>query len=248
MDEPKLYKPSEFAKITGTSVKTLQKWDREGRLMAYRTPSGRRYYTEKHVVEFKRSIPEEARIKDLVALHMWLAPYPLKAIQEADVSGIERTGDHVARAVAKNRRASASTWFSLYGMVADRHVTMAPITIGTDTGSYDVVLFRIETPKADRELLASDESLMPDFVETDEDTYWFGKSKNAKISVKTSNILSRLFWAFDAPLAHFIWMEPGTITVCLDNVFREETAMATILEFDKYLTAHPDITAIISEL
>lgn len=38
---------SEFAKRAGVSVKTLQRWDREGRLKpAGRTPTNRRYYTE----------------------------------------------------------------------------------------------------------------------------------------------------------------------------------------------------------
>ena len=32
------YKPKEFAEMIGVSVKTLQKWDREGILKACRTP------------------------------------------------------------------------------------------------------------------------------------------------------------------------------------------------------------------
>lgn len=46
------YKPQDFSKILGVSVKTLQRWDREGRLKAYRTPSNRRYYTEEHLKVF----------------------------------------------------------------------------------------------------------------------------------------------------------------------------------------------------
>ena len=42
------YKPSEFAKLVGVSVKTLQRWDREGILKANRTLTNRRYYTYEH--------------------------------------------------------------------------------------------------------------------------------------------------------------------------------------------------------
>ncbi|MCM0708153.1 MerR family DNA-binding transcriptional regulator, partial [Faecalicatena sp. BF-R-105] len=39
------YKPKDFAELIGVSVKTLQRWDREGILEANRTPTDRRYYT-----------------------------------------------------------------------------------------------------------------------------------------------------------------------------------------------------------
>lgn len=42
-------KPGQAAKILGVSVKTLQRWDREGILTAMRTPTNRRYYTMSQV-------------------------------------------------------------------------------------------------------------------------------------------------------------------------------------------------------
>jgi putative resolvase len=41
----KYYRVSEFAERIGKSSSTLRRWDREGRLVARRTPSGHRYYT-----------------------------------------------------------------------------------------------------------------------------------------------------------------------------------------------------------
>ena len=41
-----MFSPREFAKMVGRSVKTLQRWDRDGILVAKRTPTNRRYYTE----------------------------------------------------------------------------------------------------------------------------------------------------------------------------------------------------------
>ena len=46
------YKPHEFAKMIGISVKTLQRWDNEKKLKAYRTPTNRRYYTHKQYVDY----------------------------------------------------------------------------------------------------------------------------------------------------------------------------------------------------
>jgi DNA-binding transcriptional MerR regulator len=40
-----LYSPKRFGQMIGRSVKTLQKWDREGTFTAKRTPTNRRYYT-----------------------------------------------------------------------------------------------------------------------------------------------------------------------------------------------------------
>lgn len=42
----KIYDVTEFAEMIGKSVKTLQRWDREGILEAYRSPTNRRYYTQ----------------------------------------------------------------------------------------------------------------------------------------------------------------------------------------------------------
>ena len=47
------YKPKDFAELIGVSVKTLQRWDREGILKANRTPTDRRYYTYDQYLQFK---------------------------------------------------------------------------------------------------------------------------------------------------------------------------------------------------
>ena len=47
------YKPKDFAELLGVSVKTLQRWDREGMLKVNRTPTDRRYYTYNQYLQFK---------------------------------------------------------------------------------------------------------------------------------------------------------------------------------------------------
>lgn len=46
------YKPKEFAEMIGVSVKTLQRWDKEGKFKAYRTPTDRRYYTYRQYIDY----------------------------------------------------------------------------------------------------------------------------------------------------------------------------------------------------
>ena len=48
----KIYTISEFGELINKSVITLQRWDREGILHAYRSPSNRRYYTHAQYLEY----------------------------------------------------------------------------------------------------------------------------------------------------------------------------------------------------
>ena len=59
------YKPKDFAELLGVSVKTLQRWDRDGILKANRTPTDRRYYTYNQYLQFK-GIQTENDIRDTV--------------------------------------------------------------------------------------------------------------------------------------------------------------------------------------
>lgn len=59
------YKPKDFAELLGVSVKTLQRWDRDGILKANRTPTNRRYYTYDQYLQFK-GIKTENDIRDTV--------------------------------------------------------------------------------------------------------------------------------------------------------------------------------------
>ena len=48
----RIYKPKDFGALIGRTTNTLQRWDREGRLKAYRTPTNRRYYTHDQYLEY----------------------------------------------------------------------------------------------------------------------------------------------------------------------------------------------------
>ena len=52
--EEKMYKPKEFAKLLGVSVKTLQRWDNHNILHAHRSPTDRRYYTQRQYDDYRQ--------------------------------------------------------------------------------------------------------------------------------------------------------------------------------------------------
>ena len=47
----KHYKPKEFAELLNISIITLQRWDNDGKLKAFRTTTNRRYYTYEQYLE-----------------------------------------------------------------------------------------------------------------------------------------------------------------------------------------------------
>ena len=47
-----VYKPKDFSKMIGVSVKTLQRWDKSGKLKAHRTPTDRRFYTQEQYAQY----------------------------------------------------------------------------------------------------------------------------------------------------------------------------------------------------
>lgn len=63
------YTISQFAKLTGYAVKTLQKWDRDGKLSPNRTPTNRRLYTDEHL-RILRGITIEEKRKSVVYMRV----------------------------------------------------------------------------------------------------------------------------------------------------------------------------------
>ena len=54
------YSPKEFGKLIGRTTNTLQKWDREGKLTAHRSPTtNRRYYTHEQYLHYRGLVAQE---------------------------------------------------------------------------------------------------------------------------------------------------------------------------------------------
>jgi excisionase family DNA binding protein len=62
----RLYKPKEFAELLNVTVTTLQRWDREGTLKAYRNPKNRRFYTEQQLQGFMGEQPDKSLGKNVI--------------------------------------------------------------------------------------------------------------------------------------------------------------------------------------
>lgn len=57
------YSTGKTAKLLGVSVRTLQQWDRDGKLEARRNPAGRRFYTEAQIRAYMQEVkPEDRRV------------------------------------------------------------------------------------------------------------------------------------------------------------------------------------------
>lgn len=59
--------PKEFAKRIGKTVKTLQRWDNSGKLIAHRTPTNRRFYTEQQYNDFMGVATKNNRVNIIYA-------------------------------------------------------------------------------------------------------------------------------------------------------------------------------------
>ena len=56
------YSPKQFGALIGRTVITLQRWDREGLLVAHRNPKNRRYYTHDQYLQYLGKKPEKRQI------------------------------------------------------------------------------------------------------------------------------------------------------------------------------------------
>ncbi len=55
-----VYSPKEFGKLIGRTTNTLQKWDREGKLTAHRSPTtNRRYYTHDQYLHYRGLVAQD---------------------------------------------------------------------------------------------------------------------------------------------------------------------------------------------
>ena len=61
-----MYSPAQFGKMIGKSVKTLQRWDSDGVLVARRNPKNRRYYTHDQYLEYIGVKANETKSKIVV--------------------------------------------------------------------------------------------------------------------------------------------------------------------------------------
>lgn len=67
--EDKIYTIGEFSKIVGKSIRTLQRWDYDGILVANRTKTGRRFYTQAQYYDVLGIKPDSSAIKKKIVCY-----------------------------------------------------------------------------------------------------------------------------------------------------------------------------------
>ena len=60
----KRYKVGQFVKLLNVIVKTLQNWDKQGTLKAYRTPANQRFYTEEQLNQVFNLLNDNQEIQE----------------------------------------------------------------------------------------------------------------------------------------------------------------------------------------
>lgn len=65
--------PKEFANRIGVSVKTLQRWDVSGKLIAHRTPTNRRFYTEDQYKKVMNIVEDDNTRKNIIYARVYSA-------------------------------------------------------------------------------------------------------------------------------------------------------------------------------
>ena len=63
-----MLKPKEVSQILGVSVKTLQRWDAEGKLIARRNAHNRRFYYEEDIEVFQEKHADKLELISLKGL------------------------------------------------------------------------------------------------------------------------------------------------------------------------------------
>ena len=81
------YRPHEFAKIAGVTVRTLQRWDISGKLVADRSLGNHRIYTQKHINQLKGLSRDHA--KRLVVVYCRVSSPALKPELENQVKAMD---------------------------------------------------------------------------------------------------------------------------------------------------------------
>lgn len=249
------YKPGEFAKAVGVSVKTLQRWDNEGILKADRTPGGRRQYTAWHIIELRRRAPGTNRGEEIYNANLWFSPCPLESLENGYVYVDPRFADCICHVLRQECGASSMAEFAMTAKYAGHDVALSPVVAAAGPDVLSGMVMRIDSEKIKEQLLVADRNLTPGCVELGGSipVIWTDDDKPGKNSV-----YRRLFNSFKDEKGNvatkFIYAEPGFAMVFFLNIYHNEGPSKRphvadiVIALDKYLTGHPEIKDLVCKL
>lgn len=130
----KTYSTGQFAKKIGVSTRTLQRWDLDGKFIAYRSASGRRFYTETQYREYMgmdEIIPE---IKKVV--------------------GYTRVSSNNQKSDLKNQVAALEQFVVASGLIVDEWVSEIGSGLNYERAQFNRLLKEAEERKISKIVVA----------------------------------------------------------------------------------------------
>lgn len=131
------YTVSQFSKLTGYAVKTLQKWDRDGRLKPTRTPTNRRIYTDEHLRLLRGMVVDQER-KTMVYL---------------------RVSSQTQKPDLKNQRVTLEKFCVAKGFVVDEWIEEIGSGLNFKRPKFLAIVSDITTGKVERVIVAHKDRL-----------------------------------------------------------------------------------------
>ena len=134
-----MYSPAQFGKMIGKSVGTLQRWDREGTLIAHRNDKNRRFYTHDQFLEYAGLKASDSKGKTIVYTR---------------VSGPAQKND------LQNQQSSLEMFCSANGYAVDEWLSEAGSGLNYNRKVFNKLFLEIEQGKVSRLIIAHKDRLV----------------------------------------------------------------------------------------
>ena len=125
----KQYKVGQFAKLLNVTVKTLQNWDKQGTLKAYRTPTNQRFYTEEQLNQVLKLSNNNQEEKQRLKI------------------GYCRVSTHNQKSSLENQEEYLRSYTNAKGVILDEVFTDIGSGINYDRKNFNKILELVEAGK-----------------------------------------------------------------------------------------------------
>ena len=123
-----ILKPKEVSQILNVTVRTLQKWDREGKLKAKRTPTtNRRYYTQEQINEY---LGKKNRISDKIVIYARVSGNSQKPDLESQIEFLKQYAnakgyivDEIITDIGSGVNYSRKKWNELLEKIEEKRIS-----------------------------------------------------------------------------------------------------------------------------
>ena len=122
-----ILKPKDVAKILNITVRTLQEWDRTGKLKAFRTPTtDRRYYTDAQINEY---LGRKNRLSELTVIYARVSSHAQKGDLESQVEFLRQYAnakgyivDEIITDIGSGMNYKRKKWKELLQRIEERRI------------------------------------------------------------------------------------------------------------------------------